>query len=322
MGQSGRAAERQIPMKILVTGATGFIGKPLCSSLRSAGHSLTSLTRHAARATALLGPDMQHVEWGGRKSLDWQQDVVEADVIVHLAGESVARQRWSPEFKAKIRSSRLDTTRALVDAMRPASRADQALICASAVGYYGDRGEETLSETSPPGKDFLAGVCAEWEAEAHKAADFGVRVASLRIGIVLGQDGALEKMLHPLPIPLNLYQCGLGGPLGSGKQWMPWIHIDDVVGLFCWAAQTPAVRGAVNVTAPKPVRNAEFARAIGKAYGRPAFLPVPAFALHALVGEFAEALLGGQKALPTVAETLGYKYHYTQLEAALNTLLK
>jgi uncharacterized protein (TIGR01777 family) len=206
--------------------------------------------------------------------------------------------------------------------MRAAERRPGALISASAVGYYGDQGDETITEESPPGKDFLAELCQQWEAEVQKAEELGVRVARLRLGIVLGGAGALERMLYPFPsLPFSPWKLGLGGPLGSGKQWFPWIHIADTVGMFFWAAMTPQVQGAVNATAPNPVTNAEFSRALGRALHRPAVLPLPGFMLKALVGEFADTLLGGQKALPTVAEKLGYTFQFTDIDAALRSLL-
>jgi uncharacterized protein (TIGR01777 family) len=308
-------------MRVVVTGATGFIGKPLCAALTGGGHSVTVLSRSAEHARATFGPQVESLAWGEGASGEWRRAVGEAGVVIHLAGEPIAGGRWTPEVKEKFRSSRVETTRRLVDAIREGGRKPDALVSASAVGYYGDRKDETITEDSPPGSDFLAGVCAQWEAEARRAEEAGVRVARMRIGIALGEGGALEKMLYPLPFPISPWKLGLGGPLGSGRQWIPWIHLDDVVGLCLLAATNPQVTGAVNVTAPHPVTNAEFARAIGRALGRPAVLPVPGFALRVILGEFAAYLLGGQRALPTVAQRSGYAFRYAEIDTALHSLL-
>jgi uncharacterized protein (TIGR01777 family) len=308
-------------MKVIITGATGFIGRPLCAKLVGAGHSVTALSRDPVRAKAALGPQVESLAWGARADDAWKQAVQAAEVVIHLAGESVGARRWTPEVKEKIRASRADTTRALVEAIREAGSWPGALVCASAVGYYGDCKDATVTEETPPGTDFLAKVCEAWEAEAQRAAQAGARVARMRIGIVLGPGGALEKMLYPLPLPISPWKLGLGGPLGSGKQWMPWVHIEDVVGLFAWAATDPQVQGAVNVTAPNPVTNAAFAHTLGRALHRPSALSVPGFALKALLGEFAETVLGGQRAIPTVALKLGYTFRFPDLEAALRSVL-
>jgi uncharacterized protein (TIGR01777 family) len=308
-------------LKAVVIGATGFVGQPLCARLLKAGHTVTALSRSAERARATLGPEVNSLAWGAQAGDAWKLAVAEANVVIHLAGEPVAAQRWTPAFKQQLRASRVGTTRALVEVICQTNPRPSALVCASAVGFYGDRNDEVVTEASPPGSDFLAGLCQAWEAEADKATACGVRVARLRVGVVLGQGGALEKMLAPLPVPISPWRLGLGGPMGSGRQWVPWVHIDDAVGLFFWAATNAQIRGAVNVTAPHPVTNAEFAHAIGRALRRPAFLPLPAFALRILVGEFAETLLGGQRALPDVAQRLGYRFRCTDIDSALRSLL-
>jgi uncharacterized protein (TIGR01777 family) len=289
--------------------------------LQGAGHQVTSLTRNPDRALGLLGPTVTQVAWGDKAGNAWQRAVAEADAVIHLAGESVAGQRWSPEYKARIRSSRVETTQAIVDALRAAESRARTLVCASAVGYYGDCGDETVTEEHKPGQGFLADVCAEWENTALRAQEAGARVALMRIGIVLGEGGALAKMLHPLPLPMNPWKLGMGGPLGSGRQWMPWIHLDDVVGLFHWAATDAPVQGPCNATAPNPVTNRDFSLALGHLYHRPAALPAPAFALRALLGEFADSVLTGQKAIPAVAQRLGYQFKFTRIEAALRAAL-
>ncbi len=309
-------------MQVVVTGATGFMGRPLCAELVSAGHEVTVLSREPERARRLLDPIISHAAWGSGADKEWQKVVARADAVIHLAGEPLAAQRWTPEFKAKIRSSRVESTHALVEAIRRAERKPNCLVSASAVGYYGDCGDATVTEETPPGQGFLADLCVQWETEALRAREAGVRVALMRIGIVLGRGGALEKMLHPLPLPFNPWRLGLGGPIGSGRQWMAWVHIDDVVGLFSRAVSDPQLQGPYNVTAPSPVTNAAFAQAIGRVLGRPARLPVPAFALRAALGEFAETLLTGQKAIPVRAQSLGYRFRFAEVETAVTAVIR
>lgn len=308
-------------MQMVIIGATGLIGRPLCARFLQDGHQVTALSRNQAKATATLGTQVRSVVWGEQAGPEWRQAVATADVIVHLAGEAIGGERWTPAFKEKIRASRVDTTRMLVDVLAQGQARATTLVCASAVGYYGDRQDETITEEAAPGGDFLADVCVQWEAEAVRAEQVVARVARMRLGIVLARTGALEKMLYPLPLPVSPAKLGLGGPIGSGKQWWPWVHIDDVVGMFHWAATTPEVNGAVNVTAPNPVTNAEFTRALGRVLHRPEVLPIPAFVLRMVVGEFADTLLGGARVLPTAAERLGYRFQYPEIEAALRSLL-
>jgi len=277
-------------MKIKVTGATGFIGKRLSRDLAADGHSL---------------------ELAGRNPVE---DVGGAQAVVHLAGAPVA-QRWTPQAKRQIEESRTMGTRNLVAALARAQARPEVLISASAIGFYGDRGEETLTEASPAGGDFLAGVCVRWEAEAERAAALGIRVVKLRLGMVLGREGgALKKMLPP-------FRMGLGGPLGSGRQWMSWVHLDDVIGLTRFAIENRGVSGALNATAPNPVRNAEFTRALGRALKRPAIVPVPALAIRALYGEMSDILLASQRVLPRAALEAGYRFKHPELEPALESLL-
>ncbi len=309
-------------MKIVVTGATGFVGRPLCQRLIGEGHEITVLSRNAAKVKDAFGDKVAAAQWGKSGNHEGTAALETADAVIHLAGESVAGGRWTPEFKRKIRDSRVETSRQLVDGIaKLTGKRPSVLVSASAVGYYGNRGDETLTETAAPGTGFLPEVCQEWEAEANKAQDLGVRVATMRIGVVLGKGGALDKMLYPLPVRISPYKLGLGGPLGSGKQWMPWIHLDDVIGLFIWAMDNAQISGAVNTVAPEPVRNAEFARALGRLFRRPAVFPVPAFVLRLLLGEFADTVLSGQKVMPTVAGTQGYTFRYPTLDNALRSLM-
>jgi uncharacterized protein len=261
-------------MKIAVTGASGFIGRRLTEKFR---------------AVPLDG----------------------ADAVVHLAGEPVG-QRWTKEARARIRSSRVEGTRRLVEAMR--ARPPQVLVCASAVGYYGSRGDEVLTESSAPGDDFLAEVCQGWEREARRAEEFGVRVVSLRNGMVLGRGGALRKMALP-------FKLGVGGRIGDGKQWMAWIHIDDAVGLIEFAISSSGLTGAVNATAPEAVTNAQFTRELAGALHRPAIFPVPKFALRLLYGDMAQIVYASQRVAPEAALGAGYAFRFPTLNGALLDLL-
>jgi uncharacterized protein (TIGR01777 family) len=299
-------------MKAVMTGATGLIGRQLIDRLPQP----TILTRDAARARQSLGAKIADaVAWD--TSRPPPASVLEGvDAVFHLAGEPVAEGRWTAAKKARIRDSRVLGTQRLVEAIRQCAHPPKVLVSASAVGYYGSRGDEVLEETSPPGHDFLAEVCREWEQQARAAEDVGVRVVSIRIGIVLArQGGALPRMLTP-------FRWGLGSPLGNGRQYMPWIHLDDLVSLFCFAAQRPELRGPVNGVAPHPVTNREFTRTLARVLRRPAWLPpVPAFVLRLMLGEFAQVLLASQRVHPAAALAAGFTFQFPELEAALRNLL-
>src|SRR5579884_2213458 len=270
-------------MRIVVTGATGLIGRALCRALAGAGHTVVGVGRRPGLVPAPI------VTWDRLG-----EALRDAQAVVNLAGEPIAARRWTRAQKARIRDSRV-------------------LASASAVGWYGPRGDEPLDETAPPGSGFLAEVCQAWEAEAERAATLGVRVVRLRIGVVLAPDGgALARLLIP-------FRAGLGGPLGSGRQWMSWGHRDDDVGLVLAALGSDVWQGAVNATAPAPVTNRDFARTLGRVLGRPAVLPVPAIALRLALGEMASMLLTGQRVLPKVAEAHGYAFRYPALAAALES---
>jgi len=273
-------------MNIAVTGASGFIGTRLMASLGK-----------DARAVSLRG------------NLDALQD---ADAVVHLAGEPVS-QRWTKQVRERIRSSRVEGTRKLVDAMR--AHPPRVLVSASAVGYYGSRGDEILTESSPPAEGFLPDVCLEWEREAQKAEEFGVRVVCLRNGLVLGHGGGLDKMMLP-------FKLGVGGRIGDGRQWMAWVHIDDVVRLIEFAISSSRVRGAVNATAPNPVTNAEFTRALAAALHRPAILPVPKFALNLIFGDMAQIVYASQRVIPKAALDAGYEFRFPTLHGTLLDILR
>jgi uncharacterized protein len=299
-------------MIILITGATGFLGRPLCGELLRGGHVVTAVSRDPSKASSLLPPGVQSIGWS---ESDLRAGVESADVIVNLAGESIAGSRWSPAVKERLRSSRVESTRKVVEAIRGAGQDDKVLVNASAVGFYGDQGSREVTEETPPGKGFLPDLCVQWESEARRAEEGGARVALARTGIVLGEGGgALEKMLPP-------FKLGVGGPLGSGDQWLPWVHRADVVRMFVWLVENREARGPFNVTSPEPVTMRGFARVLGKAVHRPALFPVPGFVLRAMLGEMAESLLTGQKALPRAAEKLGFTWSYPTLESALRNLL-
>lgn len=296
-------------MRVIVTGGTGFIGPRLCERLLAKGHDAVVLTRDASRSRDHVHPKIQVVSWA-EGAPAWESLVDGAGGVVNLSGEPIA-QRWTSAAKERIVSSRVGAARRLTAAIEKAKARPLVLVSSSAVGYYGPRGDETLTEESAPGSDFLATTCVKWEAAAKAAEPLGVRVVCIRTGIVLGEDGGvLAKMLPP-------FKAFVGGPLGSGDQWMSWIHRDDLVELFVWALENPAVTGAVNGTAPAPVRMREFAAALGETLRRPSFARVPAPALKLLLGEMSTLVLDGQRVLPKRAEALGFTFRFASLPAAL-----
>jgi uncharacterized protein (TIGR01777 family) len=293
-------------MRIVISGGSGFLGRALTRALRGAGHQVLVLTRRP-------GPPGD-LRWSPETASGaWVVAVQAADVVINLAGEGVAEKRWSPARKQKIVQSRLHATRALVDALRDAVR-PAVFLSGSAIGIYGNCGDEVVTEEHAPGADFLAHVCVEWEAAANAIAD-RTRVVLLRTGIVLERDGgALPQMALP-------FRFFVGGPVGSGRQYMSWIHRDDWVGIVTWAMRDPTVTGPLNLTAPDPVRNSDFARALGQALGRPSLLPVPAFALRLAVGELADtALLSSQRVIPAVASAAGFRFGYADIQGALQSI--
>jgi uncharacterized protein (TIGR01777 family) len=311
MGLFQRAATQ---MKLVIAGATGFIGSPLCDKLIEQGHSLTLLSRSLSSGTT--PPNKKWITWYPPPSGAWEQAIDGADGIINLAGEPIAARKWTGAQKERLRASRVGTTRALVAAVAKAKQKPKFLVNASAVGYYGPRGDETITEEGRPGDDFLARTCVEWEEEAKKAEGYGVRVVRLRTGIVLGKNGgALAKMVPP-------FKSFVGGPLGSGKQWMSWIHLDDEIGLIVFLVNHPTASGPVNATAPNPVTMKQFCKTLGQVLHRPSWAPVPGFALRLLLGEMADILLTGQRVLPTKAQKLGYKFKYLDLRQALQNCLQ
>jgi uncharacterized protein (TIGR01777 family) len=291
-------------MRVAITGGSGFIGSRVIDALQKDGDQVIQFSRKSR-------PRSNVVQWDPNSGPPPAEVVEGTDAFIHLAGEPIA-QIWTDSAKERIRASRVVGTRNLVDGIAASRRKPQMLVCASAIGYYGSRGDEILTEDSPPGTGFLPDICIEWEREADRAAPLGVRVVKLRTGLVLGKGGgALVKMLP-------IFKAGLGGTLGSGNQWMSWIHVDDIVGLIRHALHQP-VSGAMNGVGPNPVTNAEFTRALGKALHRPAFLPVPGFAVKLLAGQMSEVVLGSQRVLPKVAETSGYSFRHVRVDTALRS---
>ena len=297
-------------MRALVTGGTGFIGRRLVNNLDRP----VVLSRNPERAKKLLGEVEVH-RWEHPGALPPEAAFEQVEVVFHLAGEPIAAGRWTEARKERIRESRVRGTRSLVTAIELLRQRPRVLVSGSAVGYYGDRGEELLEESATPGSDFLSQVCGAWEAEANRAASLGLRVVTPRTGIVLGQGGgALAKMLPP-------FKLGLGGRLSSGRQWMPWIHMDDLVGLLLHAAEKSEISGGMNAVSPTPVTNKEFTRTLASVLWRPAIFPVPALALRLVFGELASVLLSSQRVVPRVAGQTGYRFRYAALTEALRAIL-
>ena len=299
-------------MRVVIAGGSGFLGTALCKGLAARGHEVVGLTRGASRLSA----DARHVTWPAEDAPGpWRDEINGAAAVINLAGASIAGKRWNASRKELLRSSRILATRALVSAIRAAQSRPQVLLSGSAVGFYGaqpDDGPE-LDESGPPGSDFLATMAVDWEAEAHAAAALDCRVVLIRTGIVLSQEGgALQKMMPP-------FKFFIGGPIGSGRQVMSWIHLRDWVAMVAWLVEHRTASGAYNGTAPHPVTNAEFSKALGAALGRPSWLPVPGFSLKILFGEMAGvALLSGQRVVPHRALDGGFSFEYPEIAAAMH----
>ena len=297
-------------MKIAVTGATGLIGTALSERLHKQGNEIIAISRRKN-----LSSSYSVVHWNVERGELDTSALEGIDAVVHLAGETIA-ERWSARKKALIRSSRVEGTKLLVEGLKSLSKKPSVLVSSSAIGFYGNRGDEELNESAAPGTGYLPEVCQDWEAEAARADKLGMRVVRMRGGIVLStKGGALAKMLLP-------FKLGLGGPVGSGRQWMSWIHIDDVVGGYHFALHQPEFHGVANLNAPRPARNHEFTKALGRAVSRPALLPAPGFALKLVFGEMAQdLLLDGQRVLPRHLEQAGFKFQYPGLDEALRDII-
>jgi uncharacterized protein (TIGR01777 family) len=303
-------------MRVALTGATGTIGRALAQALAANGDEVIALSRDQHRARATLGEGVEVHTWPDPAHTPPPEAALAgADAVVHLLGEPVA-QRWTARAKREIRESRVLSTRSLVAALTalPDGRRPRTLVSQSAIGYYGPRDDEPVDEQAPPGQDFLAAIVAEWEREALEAAP-SMRVVLTRTGVVLSpKGGALAKMLPP-------FRLGVGGPVAGGRQFVPWIHLDDVVGALRFCVEQPDANGPLNLTAPEPVSNRELSRALGRALHRPAVVPVPRLAVRLLYGDMAEIVTTGQRAIPAALQRLGYEFRHPELDAALRDVL-
>ncbi len=305
-------------MKVAITGATGFVGSRLVQRLQKQNINVVVLTRNVVHAQSVFPttafPNVEILAIPTTADA-WQSAIARCDGVVNLAGESIAQSRWTPERKQEILNSRKLITEKIVEAIKNANPKPSVLVNASAIGFYGTSETASFDENSSTGNDFLASVCQTWESAAQLVKEADVRLVILRLGIVLGNGGALGKMITP-------FKLFAGGPLGSGKQWFSWVHLDDVVDLILQALTKPDMEGVYNATAPNPVRMAELCNTMGKIMNRPSWLPVPAFALEALLGDGAIVVLEGQQVLPNRTLSTGYKYQYPDLQSALVTILK
>ncbi len=301
-------------MRVFVTGGTGLVGTRLIQQLRGRGTEVVALTRRPSEAARRLA-GCTIVEGDPTQPGVWMDSAADCDAVINLAGENVFARRWNDEFKARLRDSRVQGTTNVVEALARRPGTSKVLVNASAIGYYGPHGDEELTEASPPGDDFLARLCVEWEQAARRAEEHGVRVVMVRVGVVLDPEGgALPQMVTP-------FKLFAGGPTGSGKQWLSWIHHADLTGLLLLALDNAAASGPLNGTAPNPVPNREFARALGRTLHRPALLPTPRFALRIMLGEVADLVTTGQRVVPRRALELGYYFRYPMLDAALADVL-
>ena len=297
-------------MKVVVTGATGFVGQEVVKQLLTAGDEVIVLTRNVAKAAITLGSSCRYYQWEDGEALPPSEALEGVDGIINLMGETISK-RWDESQKKKIYNSRINGTRKLVEAIEKLKVKPKVFVSTSAIGIYGNRGPEEINESSSLADDFLAKVCKDWENEANKAKNYGVRVVMIRLGIVLGRKGgALAKMLP-------IFKLGLGGPLGSGNQYMSWIHVRDIATMFIEAVKNNELKGVFNGTSPYPATNSEFTKLLGKVLGRPAFLPVPSIALKLALGEMSQLLLEGQKVLPVKFKEAKFRYRYSTLEMAL-----
>lgn len=298
-----------LQMKILISGSSGLVGKSLSAALRKEGHTVARMVRPGGTVSA------GDVSWDPMAATMDTAAMEGADAVVHLSGASIASGRWTTARKAILRSSRIDTTRVLVDSIANLRKKPSVFVCASATGYYGNRGDEILTESSSPGGDFLSLLARDWEAEAARAELSGIRAVILRFGLILSKDGgALPRMLLP-------FRMGLGGRFGSGTQWMPWIALEDAIAIARCAIADAQYNGPWNIVAPNPVRNSEFTKVLAAALGRPAVFPVPPFALRLALGDMSEALLAGQRAVPARLIEARFPFRYETLDAALQACL-
>ncbi len=304
-------------MKVAITGATGFVGSRLVEKLHARGHQILVFTRNKNKAKKVFPnsafPNLETIEYNPKESGDWQQAISGCDAVINLAGEPIS-ERWTPQHKREIMESRQLGTRKIVEAIKQAESKPKVLINSSAIGYYGTSETTTFDESSASGNDFLAQVCQQWETEAEQVKEAGVRLVIIRTGIVLGNGGALGKMIGP-------FKMFAGGPIGSGRQWFSWIHRDDLVNLIITALERSDLEGVYNGTAPNPVKMAQFCQTLGEVMHRPSWLPVPEFALELLLGDGAKVVLEGQQVLPKKTLATGFQYQYPTLKPALTEIL-
>lgn len=304
-------------MKVIITGGTGLIGRALAHSLIKDGHQVVVLTRNPKKKVDGL-PGVRLVKWNGKSGDGWYKELERADAIVNMAGESIAPQagRWNAERKKRIKQSRIDASKAVVDAISRVSEKPDVLIQGSAVGFYGTHDDQLITEVAPAGNDFLAEVVKEWEMASQPVEAMGVRRVLARTGVVLAAEGG---SLPVLTLPFKLF---VGGPVGSGRQYMPWIHLEDQVNALRFLIENNEIDGPVNLTAPNPVTNKEFGQVMGQVLGRPSFFPTPGFMIQLLLGEASTLALDGQRAVPHALQKAGYNFKYTDLKSALSDLLK
>lgn len=303
--------KKRVDMKVLVTGATGFVGRRIVKQLLENNFEVVIVTRNIAKAVLVLGSKCKYFQWSDTTELPPMEAFEGVTGVINLLGENLADKKWTDEQKKLIHDSRILGTAKLIEAIGSLSEKPKVLVSTSAVGIYGSRSSEDLDESATTGNDFLAQVCKDWETEANKAKNLGLRVAIIRVGVVLGEKGgALKKMLP-------IFKLGLGGKMGTGNQYMSWIHVEDLASMYVEAVKDSSIEGVYNGTAPYPATNAEFSRALGKVLKRPALAPAPAFAIKTLLGEMSVVVLEGQKVLPVKFKAKKFRYRYPTLEMTL-----
>lgn len=301
-------------MHVLIFGGTGFLGKELTKELISSGYKVSVITRNRQISADKIQSNVDLIEWDNKSPLSSIYNFKELDVVINFAGESIGNLRWSNSVKQEILNSRINITRSIVNAINDGTMNPKVLINASAVGYYGPRQDEKITESEGPGQDFLAEVCQKWEAEAYKVENEFTRVVTIRTGVVLGSQGALTRMLMP-------FKFYVGGPLGKGAQWFPWIHVKDLIRMVRFIIEHDEITGPVNGTSPAPVRMKYFSKILGEVLKRPSWFPVPGFVLKIALGQMSEMLLHGQRAIPQKISDIGFEFKFPDLRSALEDVL-